>query len=123
MFDPLGFEGEVDHHNCILFHDADQQDDSDERYHGEIVAGKLQSQNRAYAGGRQRGENRDGMNVALIQYSQNDINRDNGGENQERLTRKRILKRRRCSLKCRVDAGRQLDILLGLFDGFRGLAK
>ncbi len=30
----LGFDREIDHHDGVLFHDADQQNDSDQRDHG-----------------------------------------------------------------------------------------
>ena len=110
VFFALGFESEVDHHDGVLFHDADQQNDSDQSHHSEIVAGKHESQDRAHARGGQRGENRNGMDVALVQNSQHDVHRDNGGENQEGLAGKRILKCGRRSLKCGVNARRQLDI-------------
>ncbi len=35
--DPLGLEGEVDHHDRVLLDDADQQDDADHRDDAEIV--------------------------------------------------------------------------------------
>jgi hypothetical protein len=30
---PLAFQGEVDHHDAVLFHNADQQDNADDRNH------------------------------------------------------------------------------------------
>jgi hypothetical protein len=36
----LGVEREVDHHDRVLLHDADQQDDADDRDHVEVVAGE-----------------------------------------------------------------------------------
>src|SRR5580698_7852142 len=52
----LGFESEVDHHDGVLFNDADQKDDSYKRDDREAVAGDEQRENGADAGGRQRGE-------------------------------------------------------------------
>jgi hypothetical protein len=31
--DPFGVEGEIDHHDRVLLHDADQQDDADDADH------------------------------------------------------------------------------------------
>ena len=58
----LGVEREVDHHDRVFLHDADQKDDSDDGDDGEVVAGRHQRQQRANSGGRQRRENgeRDG---------------------------------------------------------------
>ena len=47
MFFAFRFESEIDHHNRVLFYDADQEDDADQRNHRQIVARDLQSQNRA----------------------------------------------------------------------------
>ena len=87
----LSFESEVDHHDGVFLHDADQQNDADQRDHRQIVVRDLQRQDRAYARRRQCRENRDGMNVALIQNSQHNVHRDDGGQNQKRLARQRVL--------------------------------
>ena len=63
------------------------------------------------------------MNVALIQNSQHDVHRDDGRENQERLTRQRILKGCSRSLERGVDARRHLDFFLHFLDGPRGIAQ
>jgi len=34
----LGLEREIDHHDRILFHDADEKNDSDDRHDGQFVA-------------------------------------------------------------------------------------
>ncbi len=36
----LGLEGEVDHHDGVLLHDADEQDDADEGDDGQLGAGR-----------------------------------------------------------------------------------
>ena len=95
----LGLESKVDHHNGVLLHDSDQQNDADQRHHCQIVARDQQSQDCAHARRGQRGENRNGVNVAFVQHSQHDVHRDDGGQNQKRLTRKRILESRRCPLE------------------------
>ena len=55
----LGLQREVDHHDAVLLHDADQQDDADDGDHAQILPEEHQRQQRAHAGRRQRGENRD----------------------------------------------------------------
>ena len=50
---PLGVEREVDHHDRILFDDADQQDDPDDRNDAEIAAVDHQRQQRSDTGRRQ----------------------------------------------------------------------
>ena len=49
----LGIEREVDHHDRVLLHDADQKDDADDRDDRQILAGEHQRQQRTNAGGRQ----------------------------------------------------------------------
>ena len=45
----FGFEREVDHHDGVLLHDADQQDDADKGYDTEVIAGNQQRENCADA--------------------------------------------------------------------------
>ena len=33
----LAFEREVDHHDAVLFHDADEEDDADDGDHAEVL--------------------------------------------------------------------------------------
>ena len=48
--DALRVQREVDHHNGILFHDANQHDDSDERVDVEFVVEQQQDGQGAQAG-------------------------------------------------------------------------
>src|SRR5215813_3308752 len=63
----LRFQGEIDHHDGVLLHDADEQDDADEGDDVEVRAEDLQSQDGPHARRGQRGQNGDGMDVALVQ--------------------------------------------------------
>ena len=63
------------------------------------------------------------MDVALVEDTQHDVDGHQGRKNQIGLARQRILKGGRSSLKAGVDAGRQIDIVLGLIDGLRGLPE
>ena len=81
-FVALGVEREVDHHDRVLLHDADQQDDADDGDDAEIVAERHQRKQRADAGRRQGRQDRDRMDVALVEHAQHDVHRDDGGEDQ-----------------------------------------
>ena len=68
----LGLQREIDHHDGILLHNADEQDDADDGDHVEINVKEHESQHGADAGRGQRGNDREGMNQALIQNAQHD---------------------------------------------------
>ena len=87
----LRLEREVDHHDGVLFHDADQHDDSHERVKVQFLVKEQQRQQRADAGGGQAGKNRDGMNEAFVQNSQNDVDHQNGRHQQQPHARERVL--------------------------------
>ena len=110
-FIALGIEGKVDHHDGVLLHNADQQDDADERNDAELGARDQQREQRAHAGRGQRGDDGDGVDVALVQHAQHDVDGDQRGQNQQRLVGQRGLEGRGRSLEAGVDAGRHLDAL------------
>ena len=86
----LGVEREVDHHDGVLLHDAHQQDDADQRHDGQVLAEPHQRQQRADAGRRQRGEDRQRMDEALVEHAEHDVDRDRRGEDQPRLAGERV---------------------------------
>jgi hypothetical protein len=55
----------------------------------------MQREHRADAGGRQRRENRDRMNEALVEHAEHDVHRDDRSEQQQRLVREHVLERPR----------------------------
>ena len=81
----LGLQGEVHHHNAVLLDDADQQDDADDGHHVQVLMEKKKCEQRAYAGGGQRGENRDRVNEALVKHAEHDIDGNQRGEDEQRL--------------------------------------
>ena len=87
----FGLQSEVHHHDAVLLHDADEQDDADDGHHTEILAEEDQREQRAHAGGRQRGENRDRVDEALVQDAQHDVDRDQRGQDEQRFVGQRIL--------------------------------
>ena len=78
----------IDHENGVFLDDADQQDDADERDDVEIGLDELNSKERADAGGRNGGENGDGMNVALVKDAEDDVNSSESGNDQNKLVGK-----------------------------------
>ena len=106
----LGLQREVDHHDGVLLHDADQQDDADQRDDVEVVAGDQQRQDRADAGRGQRREDRDRVDVALVEHAEHDVDRHQRGQDQQRLVGQRVLKRLRGALEARLDARREADL-------------
>ncbi len=112
----LGFEREIDHHDGVLLHDADQQNDSDKRDNVKILMEDDQRQNRAHARRGQRGKNGDGVNEAFVQDAQHQIYGDDRGQNQQRFIGQRGFEGVRRSLERRFDAGRHVQLLGRLLD-------
>ena len=100
----LGLEREVDHHDGVLLHDADEQDDADQRDDAEVRARDEQREQRADAGRRQRGDDGDGVDVALVEHAEHDVDGDQRGEDEQRLVGERGLERCGGSLEAGVDA-------------------
>ena len=111
-FGALGVEREVNHHDGVLLHDADQQDDADQRDQRQVLAAQQQRQQRAHARRRQAREDGDGVDVALIEHAQDDVDDDDGGQDQERLALERGLELRRAAGEGRHDGIGQADFLL-----------
>ena len=109
----LRLQREVDHHDGVLLHDADQQDDADQRDHAQVGAAEQQRQDRADAGRGQRRENRDRVDVALVEHAQHDVDGDQRGQDQQRLVGERGLEGLRRALEAGADAGGQPDLALG----------
>ena len=76
-------ESEIDHHDRVFLHNADQQNNADERNEREILVGEQQGQQRTHSGRGQARENRDGMNVTFIKHAQDNVDDDDGRENQK----------------------------------------
>ena len=63
------------------------------------------------------------MDEALVQHTENDVDRNERGEDKQPLVRERVLKRRRSPLVVGDDAGRQVLLLELLVNGFKRGAK
>ena len=100
---------EVDHHDAVLLHDADQQDDADERNQVEILVEQHQREQCADARRRQRRENRDGVDVALVENAQNNVDRNDRRSDQDRLAPGGGREFRRAADRVRLDRSRKTD--------------
>ena len=91
----LRLDGKIDHHDRVLLDDADQEDHADQPDNVEFRVEQHQRQQRADARGRQRRENGDRVDVALVEHAKQDIDRGNGGEDQDRFLAERLLEQLR----------------------------
>ena len=82
-----------------------------------------QRQQGAHAGRRQRGEDRDRVDVALVEHAQHDVHRHDGREDQQQRAVERGAERLRRALEARLDAGGHADLALRLLDRRHGLAE
>ena len=87
------------------------------------VPDEHQRQQRADAGRRQRRENRDRVDVALVEHAEHDVHRDDRREDQQQRAVERGAERLRRALEARLDAGRHADLALRGFDGRHRLAE
>src|SRR5215831_17281030 len=110
----FGRDGEVDQHDAVLLDDADQENDADDADHREIHVAELQRQQRADASRRQRGENRQRMDEALVEYAQNDVDDDERRGDQRRFARERGLEGLCVALEGSDHRRRHADLARGL---------
>src|SRR3954465_12751049 len=82
-----------------------------------------QSEQRAHSRGRQCRKNGDRMDVAFVQNSEDDVNRQQGGRNKNRLIGPSFLVRSCSALKASMNRGGKLDFVLCLLDNLSGLTK
>ena len=118
----LAREREVDEHDAVLLDDADQQDDPDDADHVEGPAKQQQGQQGAEPGRRQGRDDRDRMDHALIENTQNDVHGDERGQDQDRRAAQRTLKCLRAALEAGGDRRRQVHCLHRLLDRRYGIA-
>jgi len=105
----------TDHHNCVLFDDADQQDDADEGDDAEVRSRQQQGQNCADARRGQRGKNGQRVDQALVQNAEHDVNGNQRGEDEIGFVAERILKGLRGTLECPMDGTGHAHVALDFF--------
>ncbi len=119
----LSIEREIDHHDRVLFDDANQQDNADHCHDAELGAGVDQRQHRADPCRRQGRQNRERVDEALIEHPQHDIDGEQCRSDQNRLSTERLLKHPRRPLKAAADRGRHAKLAHLILDRRRGLAE
>jgi hypothetical protein len=107
---------EVNEHDAVLFDDADQQNDADQRDQAEIKAERHQCREGAEPCRRQGREDRQRMDVALIEHAQDDVDDDDRGGDEKRLAGQRGLEGLRVALEIADQGGRRADLRLGVLD-------
>ena len=103
----LGRDGKVDHHDGVLLHNADQENDADDGNNAELRLKQKKREHGADTGGGQRRQDRDGMDIAFVQNAKHDVDGAQRGGDEERFASKRVLIGLRSSGKSSVDGGRQ----------------
>ncbi len=63
----LGFQRKVNHHDGVLLHDADEQDDADDGHDGQFLFANHQRQQSAHAGRWQGGKDGNGVNITFVE--------------------------------------------------------
>ncbi|CAF1788575.1 hypothetical protein NRS6108_04606 [Bacillus subtilis] len=79
----LRHQGEVDHHDRVLLDDADQQNQRDHRDHRQFGVGAEQRQQRTDARRRQRGQDGDRVDQALVEHAQHQVDGQDRGKHQD----------------------------------------
>src|ERR1700722_18314530 len=79
----LGLQGKIDHHDGVFLDDADQQNDADDGDDVEVLLEKHEREHGADAGGGKGGDDGQRMDEAFVQDAENDVNRQERGENQD----------------------------------------
>ena len=79
----LRVESEVDHHDGVLFDDADEHEQADEAVDIQFLSEQRQRQQRAKAGGRQTGKNRERMDEAFVENAEDDVDDEHGHEQKQ----------------------------------------
>ena len=82
-----------------------------------------QRQQRADAGRRQGRQDRDRVNVALVEHAEQDVDRRNGGDDQDRLVVERLRKHLRGAGEAAVDRNRHMDLVDRFVDLGRRFAE
>ena len=120
---PLGLEREVDHHDRVFLHEADEQHDADERVHAQVDVKDQQRERRTERRERQSGQNGDRMYETLIQDAEHHVDHENRDHEERQQSCLRRLERLCCSREVRRDRARQriacdmLDLVHGVAQG------
>ena len=112
----LRLNGEVNHHDGVFLHDAHEHDEADKPVDVQVNVKQHQREQRAKARRRQAGQNRQRMDEAFVENSQDDVNHQNGHDQQKSQPGQRRLKHRRRALEARADGRGQVQFALQFVD-------
>ncbi len=79
----LEHQGDVDHHDGVLLHDADQHQHADDRDHREVHPEELQCPERPDRRRRQAGEDGERVDEALVEDAEHEVDGDDGRRQQQ----------------------------------------
>ena len=105
----LGIEGKVDDHDPIFLHDADEEDYADEGDNAELGPEHEEGEECAHHGGRQGGNDREGVDVAFIENAEDDVDHYERRKDEEGLVGYRCPEDLGRPLEAPADARRQLQ--------------
>ncbi len=77
------FDREINHQNGVFLHDPNQQNNADDRDDAKLRLEQQQREYRADARRRQRGKNRDRMDIALVQHAKHNIDGNKRRQNED----------------------------------------
>jgi hypothetical protein len=95
----LLLERHVDQHDAILLHDSDQQDNADNADHVQRPPDQHERNQCAETGRRERRQNRQRVNGALIEDAEDNIDSEQRCEDQRRRSAERALEGLRVALE------------------------
>ena len=105
----LRIERKVNHHDGVLLHDADQQHDANRGNQRQILTKQHQRGQGAYGGRRKTREDGDGVDVALVQHTQQHVDYQQRGDDENRLAALRTLEDGCVAAVSRNYRGRHLE--------------
>ena len=123
MLVALGGDGEVHHHDAVLLDDADQQDHADHGDQAEIEAEQHQRGDRPRARRGQGREDRQRVDVALVEDAEDQVDDEQGRQDQHRHGAQRGLERLGVALEGADQRRRHLHLALGALDRLGGGAE
>jgi len=112
----LDLLGKIDQHDAVFLDDADEQDDADNRDHGQIVVNRHQQQQRAEAGRRQGRDDGDRVDHALVEHAEDEVDHEQRCGYQDRRARQGRLEGLGVTLKARLKRERLAQLLFNLPD-------
>ena len=83
-FIPFRLQGKVDHHDGIFLDNADEHDDTDEGIEVKVFPEDKQGDERPETGRREAGQNGEGMDIALVEDPQHDVDHQDGHDEEQR---------------------------------------